>query len=378
MNVKLLLSAVGLFFCSCLQADITAVSGTFEDGATVTVQGGGFGQHNMNIAFIGSKNGGVQKTSPGGLFPNHQGGWSYGGDAVMADLYVHNGQHSRVPGNSVLVGRTTSAAPWNAPLVYDMGTPVPPQTWIYFTYWAKMDSPTSSGQWKMWRLSNRNQISDHKGELNYYNWNSQQMLTSHTEIAGFSNPTFWLGGGINEYPTHGRGAWTRLEVAVKTSNYNVADGNAEVWLHDRSFSKVPRIAPINNKVGNEKVYDAASDQFRYLILQNYFGNGYNSADVYMEDVYVQVGGKKRVEICESANWNQCAHREIQYPTKWAANEIEFELNIGSFSSGDTVYVHVLDDNGQSAGGAKVVLGGNAVVKSAPLPPSGFLVQKVSS
>ncbi|MEE8056353.1 MAG: hypothetical protein V3T17_00755 [Pseudomonadales bacterium] len=55
-----------------------------------------------------------------------------------------------------------------------------------------MDSPTSTGQWKMWRLSNADNLSDHIGEVVHFNWDNQKTVSYHAQGYGY-NKTDWFG-----------------------------------------------------------------------------------------------------------------------------------------------------------------------------------------
>ncbi len=95
MRIKVILCVIGICFNSYSYAGITVVTSTFVDGATVTLQGIGFGQHGLNIGFIGSKTGHLHSTSVGAMLPNYKSGFSFLGGSTRANLYVYQGRRGK-------------------------------------------------------------------------------------------------------------------------------------------------------------------------------------------------------------------------------------------------------------------------------------------
>jgi len=73
-----------------------------------------------------------------------------------------------------------------------------------------------------------------------------------------------------------------------------------------------------------------------------------------------------VEIGNADTWAACTHREIQPPTAWAASEITVTFNAGSFEDDDTVYLYVVDANGDASPASDgITISGS----SSPAPPT---------
>lgn len=71
---------------------------------------------------------------------------------------------------------------------------------------------------------------------------------------------------------------------------------------------------------------------------------------YVSEMYIDVT-QARIEIGDAANWDDCTHREIQIPLRnWTQTSIEFRINRGSFSSGDTAYLFVVEPSGEVSAG----------------------------
>ena len=81
-----------------------------------------------------------------------------------------------------------------------------------------------------------------------------------------------------------------------------------------------------------------------------------NGSVYFDDVYFSQN-RARIEICNSFDWLNRKHCEIQIPTAWSDNSITFTVNQGSFNEGETAYLFVIDANGTASEGYPVTFGG---------------------
>ena len=79
--------------------------------------------------------------------------------------------------------------------------------------------------------------------------------------------------------------------------------------------------------------------------------------VYFDDVYADYTWA-RVEISQNSTWSTTTryHKEIQIPTAWSTTEITVNENQGSFTSGDTVYLYVIDADGAASNGYPITVG----------------------
>jgi hypothetical protein len=369
---KVLLFTATFVASSMAQAapNITLVDGTASDGTRLTISGSGFGQGADSVEFTG-RNGGVEDSASPSDASHTIGSWSIGGgNGVRGNVYVKSeDSNARTANGRYFTGQVHgNIAPHNAALAYQFPNSVPENTWVYFSYWTKMESAASIGQWKHWRLSNTNTIVDGSGQLVFFNWHNGKSLTFHTGswpsayAQGESGHPFW--------PQHGDGQWTRNDVAVLTSSDSASDGRVtierfepvpdKVNLGDTQYSldgRSPRdFASTFTLYNGEDIYSGvrtysnSSERFNYLIFQNYIGNNdYNSvySQVYIDDIYIQVGTRSRVEICDKPSWGECTVREVQYPNSWSNETINIEFNGGLFDSGTEVYLYVVTDNGSS-------------------------------
>jgi hypothetical protein len=84
--------------------------------------------------------------------------------------------------------------------------------------------------------------------------------------------------------------------------------------------------------------------------------------VQMDDIYLSTT-QARIELGDKSTFSSCTLREIQIPTAWSSSSITFTANQGSFKEGDTVYLYVVDADGNvNANGYPIIIWGG------PIPP----------
>jgi hypothetical protein len=66
--------------------------------------------------------------------------------------------------------------------------------------------------------------------------------------------------------------------------------------------------------------------------------------IYLDDMYIDKS-RARVELCSESTWAARAHCEIQPPTSWSATTAAVTINQGTFTSGTTAYVYLVDSDG---------------------------------
>lgn len=76
-------------------------------------------------------------------------------------------------------------------------------------------------------------------------------------------------------------------------------------------------------------------------------------DVYIDDLYVD-NTRARIELGNASVFEDCTHREIQIPSSWYDTGITFTYNPGSFGSSETVYLFVVNADGEVSNGYEVV------------------------
>ena len=68
--------------------------------------------------------------------------------------------------------------------------------------------------------------------------------------------------------------------------------------------------------------------------------------VFIDDMYID-NTRAHIEIGNNPIYTSSNHREMQIPISWssAGNNIQFTVNKGSFASGESVYLFVVNENG---------------------------------
>jgi hypothetical protein len=81
--------------------------------------------------------------------------------------------------------------------------------------------------------------------------------------------------------------------------------------------------------------------------------------MYVDDVYID-NTRARVELCAGATWATRGVCHPQLPSAWAGSSVEVTLNTGQWAGGETVYLYVVNSEGQvNADGYELTLVGGA-------------------
>ncbi len=90
-----------------------------------------------------------------------------------------------------------------------------------------------------------------------------------------------------------------------------------------------------------RIVDGLYDDFRLGHMASGFED---TAKAWFDDLYISTT-QARVEIGNATTWDECTHREIQIVTAWTTNAINVDFNKGSFENDNTVYLYVIDEDG---------------------------------
>lgn len=352
--------------------------GVEPSAGTVTITGAGFGTLDLSKVFSSSES--LSGLADGAQVPVTpiDGFFSQTTGARLA-VYMEDGAKNRVSGSPVILCENSgdSNGPANSTLVFDYGSGIPEGTKVFWSSWdrftAKAPDTLPDGQWKLRRLGSHNDIVDlgSRGDTN----GSEIVLFRTKEIGGNNAINYVVRtsadpAGVPHFPDSGTtdninqpqldDQWRRIDQRIVTGTYTNADGDVSVLGHYPDSSAPPALLPFVEYVAGvtypaaEKVYAAASNQFRYFIHQNFFGNGISTypmssygGEVRHDDIYICVGSFKRVELCNSATYSASTHNEILYPTAWADGSVTAKVRT-SKSSG-TYYAHVIGENDTSLG-----------------------------
>lgn len=220
---------------------------------------------------------------------------------------------------------------------------------LYVSFWTKFNfgrnivDDNGSYQLKFWRLS----------ETEVEKWNGSLCIGASNWKYDVGKPTehpghyYWVRTGGSEgfkgsdyyTPALEEDVWFRIGMQVKQSDVNTPNGGFSVW-HSRSSEPIINVASNWDVVTRE-----IPAKLRAISLGEWLGNLTDGeTEVYYDDAYFD-NSWARVEIGDSKSFDNCSHREIQIPSDWSDTSITITVNQGSFQRGDTVYLYVVDPDG---------------------------------
>ncbi len=330
----------------------SVTDGDLSDGTTIEITGVSFGTKSVNspLVFVNSE-GKTNKTQldESSLYIEEENRYFYD------DSQTHS--------KGMAIKLNTQRWPNGVLLFYDMG--VEGTNEVYFTFWSRIDflvgddSETTAGAQIKWTCirAEKNRTESGYGFYPWY-WKVDGAFEWKTQAAGVVYDDYVVDGSnwVDEAPTEN--TWFRIEIYGKRASAPYeADGT---WI-------VKCIEPEDNRVvtitDNTKQITHGSEDgtWRYVGWRNEITNASSAdsqseVDMWIDDIYID-NSRARVEMGDSPVFEDCLHREIQVPTVWTDSSIQIELNQGSFQTGDTVYLFVIDEAGNVSEGFEIVIGG---------------------
>ena len=365
---------------------ILGVSGTYDDSSpNVVISGSGFGTHPLTVQSLKAniENGTVGNTLSGAS------GWNTPADSSSwyAVRYNSTQKHS---GSKSLYGHWDGPAQhYGSDINFNNGSHWEHGTQIYVTYWVRFTYTGAAGQWKWFRLRPDTSVGDISPEIMLSSWpagekyalcrpNSYATSTWTTDAGEQGNSRGGIYFTTSPYsgsldPPSTNGTWCRVEFLAEPSTQGGTDGSFKYSIH-RPGTGIR--TPVN--LTNLMTYGPSqSDRWQGIIIGHYWGNAASTtaAEFWVDDVYKQTGTQARVELGNASTWSACTWREIQLPTAWASGQITCTFNTGSFSTGQTAYLYVVDSTGAyNSTGTPVTIGASGSytdttppVLSNPLP-----------
>ncbi len=342
---KIVVLLVSFFvFCAITHAQpqIHSGEGDFNDGGVVILKGDGFGSHNKDYYFLGGRDGLIERTAVGSRPSLEK--WIFGTQWAIPQI-VNEEKHS---GNKSIKVKPNNSS-WNGDIRFDYGKPIGYNKDIFVSWWVKRNH-SGQGQWKMFRMCYTNSISDPDvPQFAMFNWDNNDTFNILPGPDVGHHETKW---GM-PYPVDD-GKWYRLDLRIKTASaHGRPDAFYEVTLFDPENNQAPK-----SKSFQAVGFNSANDYYRWFLWQNYSGNGINFSDIWMDDLYIQVGTHARVELVDSPNWSLSRRREIQPIVSWSSGQIGIKFNPGSFHAGERAYLFVVDSQNRVSDGYQVVVGGS--------------------
>jgi hypothetical protein len=357
MNRFLLATASFLLTSVIAQAapSVRGLAGTASNDQTVVISGTGFGSNNLRQEWLGGTTGVIDAQAVGTRFDQlGRTGWSLMQPSTPTYPRV-NAERSWSNGKS-LVFDTRGTTEYKQTLFYDTGAAG--YTNLYTNALIYLDHDTlMSGSYLQWKIMRWYKVADVLDHINNLSgaYMSNPMGSGHVGVfTGWNTDqgqyVYWFNtDGRQNLP--GRGAWYRYETWLRmNSSPGTADGRFRVRVTNPNTGAVVTDNTINNMVFNGR---GDTGNFRYLVLQNYFGNasdgGYSQADnahgvAWWDDIYVSQS-EARVEVCSQSTYAACTSREIQPASAWSDTSSSVKLNRGNKSDMASTYLYVVDSTG---------------------------------
>ena len=368
LTILICLVLTGLLFRQAFAAPaITGVSGTVQDGQTVTISGSGFGATGPNVVFFDS----FEKGTAGQVVSLATGSADIG---EWNELPTSDSE-STISSAYALSGGKSMQIDWRpgsggGPAVYYSNVQ---NSYFLFSWWqfipTNRDVPGTNNvdgaNWKWFWMGDRHDGwpmgSDYAGQQHYgFNpdgstYGIQGPVLGHDE----GSPARYDCGWYPDDSLFRKGTWMRVTMVMK----NAASGGS-IWQQE--VSSAGHVIQFN--VSNI-VTAHADDPWNKLFLPGY-GRGDSNAVAYYDDVYVATGAgaRARVEMGNASTYSASTKLAFITPTSWDISQIKATVRQGVFKGGETVYLFVVDASGNASPGyGPLTLGQSSVGSQTPTP-----------
>ncbi|HQI75020.1 MAG TPA: hypothetical protein PK384_00770 [Candidatus Latescibacteria bacterium] len=347
---------------------VSSVQGNVSNGASIVVTGSGFGSTGPNIVvfddFEKGTNGGATAIGNGSA---QVGTWDAIGELPTrySNTYAHSGSLSNMSNwadngaweGSRWIGKSLSGGATN----------------VYFSWWLYLpvnrDTPgTNSGagpNWKIFWLYTEPWPTDDFVSVFLTNSFPVTNGSSGYFLTGFADD--WRDGRIDINSNSGstvtaftKGQWHRYEYYFVASS---TAGSLTLWELNASQAR----RQLGSRSG--KTVDTGG-KWTTLHFPGY-GRGDRNSQTYYDDIYVATGpgAMARVEIGNSSTYGTSTNLAVSTATSWSDTQVVATVRLGSFKSGQTAYLYIVDSNGNvnSSGYPVTIAGGSAT--SPPEAPS---------
>ena len=325
MNNRIVFAVLILFFYvvpSHSAPTINNISGTLSHGSTVMISGSGFGTKSTALPL-------VWDTFEGqtiGSAPSANatiGTWdkveSIGGDLSITGSVVYTGNRGVVTGNTAN-GRS---------------------------FMKRYVLPSNSGKAYL-SIKRRYSVTPSWNQKFFYFYPASSTYPS--VVASYHTGGVWgvqngdLGHWFNSVPP--ANTWIMEEYIIKNNSFiGAADGTIR---YDRNG------VTIFNQTNAIMRSSGEPDTLERWYFSNY---SETASVIYQDDLYFD-NTWARIMIGDGSTFSSSKKRELQIPTEWSDSNIVIKFNQGAFQTGQTVYIFVIDSNGNvNAQGYSLVLGG---------------------
>jgi len=147
-------------------------------------------------------------------------------------------------------------------------------------------------------------------------------------------------------------SWHHMMLQADMGSAGNSDGKWKAWCSKEGFSAAYNLIIQENTL----VIGSTDNLMNAVKFDCWLGNlDSGDLDLFLDDIYID-NSWARVEIGSHPNYEDCKHREIQLPKEWSDEQIEIYVNQGGFSSGDDVFLFVVDGSGNISKGFPLNIG----------------------
>lgn len=340
---------------------VQGVGGKLDHKATITITGTGFGTKPVAAPVVWDDVSGTDMLAKwDGYWPNKTSQYNTQYRALQRSI---SPPHSRV--NKYISGAHGSSAGYDAGYNVVFWKNVESPKYIYASWYQRVDDRWVFGgdnNFKTFAYSVC--CSPYEIPNNWYlnypppSLNSKTAIPSHQLNDDGASLVFPDANGHSRYwndavnPTAGK--WSKLEVAINVSSSS--DGYIKFWENGKkvvdyrgSTDKYPGTKR-SIGIGGYARMQGQPDNWRYF------------ADVYLDTSLA------RVVLANNQSLANATVIENQVPSAWSNSSITASVNLGTFSSGQTAYLFVVDAGGVvNSTGVPVTIGGGATTKTPNAP-----------
>jgi hypothetical protein len=351
---------------------ITGVSGNISDGESITISGSGFGSTGPNVVLFDS----FEKGNIGSnisIVSNSAdiGNWSELGnitEVYSADYSVSGTKAMKVDWSNVYGSGPYLRYPnvQNSDMLISWWQYMPTSKNVPGTNGPEAGQPN----WKWFWIGD---------ESDNWPWGSDYVTVClsnsncDSTIAVFpaddtADPQREGGNWIET--TFVKGTWIRVSVAIR----NAVSGGY-IWNQEVSANG-NRIQLNQTNISTAHL----TDPWNILSLPG-FGRQDNTAAAYYDDVYVATGSsaRARIEIGNASTYSASTNLALLTPTAWSAGSISATVRDGSFASGSTAYLYVVDSTGAvNTSGYPITIGSSPVGDTTAPTVTSFQIPSTAS
>jgi len=329
---------------------VTSVTGNLSHGQSVTISGSGFGSHANYNNVSGAWKGGsflnfrFKDFEDGQL--NSNGFFPYKAGANWSPASGSLGVLSGGPANSTKYMRRAYVDDELGGLSATMSGA---GNQVYTTFKFMLAPNTQSGKfWRIYGDAPQNNVYLSTGCSGV----TIRGASECTATSCAAKATQWGSG-----PALTEGQWHRVELLAdaSTNTFSAAVDGIAAWTASSWLNT--SLQANGHTLDFPNMIDSSSRDPSCPAT-----GSYNYDDIFVDFT------RARVELADASSWSAARKKEVQVPVTWTSNSISIRVNAGTFSTGQTAYLYVIDSSGAvNSQGLPVRIGAAGVVQ--PEPPT---------